>query len=842
MSTDLRSLVAALTLEEKASLTAGADLWSVPGVARLGIPALCVTDGPNGARGAAVPGQAASPTTCVPCGSALGATWDPDLVRAVGELLGDEARAKGCRVLLAPTVNIPRSPLAGRNFECYSEDPLLSGRLAAAFVAGVQSRGVATTVKHLVANDAETERMTMSSVVDPRTLREVYLLPFELAVRLGGSLGVMTAYNRLNGTWCDEHPALLAVLRHEWGFEGFVVSDWYAVASTEGSAAAGLDLEMPGPGRAYGAALADAVRQGRVPESSLDAAVGHLLGVMDRLGLLDGAGDAALPSRPAADRRRHLARRAAAASFVLLENDGLLPLPGGLRSLAVLGAGARQLALMGGGSAQVTADPSPTLAAALAERLVGTEVCDEPGVDLGRGAPVLDIDLALEFMAGDDLAGPVVHRATRRGTEARYVGAPYGAVEGPYCLRATGRFVPATTGDHVLTLSEVGRARVLVDGTVVVDGMAGDRPRGRTFMGLGRVELAGTVALVAGRPAEVVLEYASDGDHGIGGFRVGCRPAAPDDLADRAVAAAAAADAVVLVVGTTGEWESEGFDRDDLALPAGQAELVARVRAANPRTAVVVNAGAPVDLAAAAGPGALLQAWFGGQGMAEALADVLTGADEPGGRLAVTVPRRIEDTPAWGNFPTEDGEIRYGERLLVGYRWYRSRHVEPAYPFGHGLTYTTFEWGDPVLDAEGWAPGAVVTVTVPVTNTGDRRGAEVVQCYVAPPPGPVFRPAVELKAFARVTLAPGASADAVLTLEGRSFAHWDEGEAGAAALRARLPTSGLAPPPPVSDDGPGWRVAGGRYTLHLGRSSADTVATVVLPVAAAFLGGTPPGP
>jgi beta-glucosidase len=348
-------LVAQLTLEEKAALTAGRDLWSTTPVERVGIPSWKVTDGPNGARGGGLPGSGGTTAVCVPCGSALGATWDPDLVQQVGVMLGQEARTKACRVLLAPTVNIHRSPLAGRNFECYSEDPLLSGKLAAAFIRGVQSQGVATTVKHFAGNEAETHRFTDNSVIDERALREIYLLPFELAVREGGTLGVMTGYNRLNGHFCAEHRDLIkGILRGEWGFDGLVMSDWYAAGSTAGSAGAGLDLEMPGPGRFFGAALAAAVTAGEVDETVLDAQVGRLLSVFERLG--------ALEDPPVSERgvdlpeHRALARRAATEAFVLLKNEGVLPWdPATLTTLAVIGPNADRAQLMGGGSAIVNA-------------------------------------------------------------------------------------------------------------------------------------------------------------------------------------------------------------------------------------------------------------------------------------------------------------------------------------------------------------------------------------------------------------------------------------------------------------------------------------------------------
>src|SRR5690349_7123912 len=302
---DVERLVAALTLDEKAALTAGADMWSTVAVERLGVPSVVVTDGPNGARGATIPGAVDHTSVCVPCGSALGATWSPEVVERVGAMLGDEARTKTARVLLAPTVNIHRSPLAGRNFECYSEDPFLSGRIAAAFVRGVQSRGVATTVKHFAGNDAEFERNSINSVIDERTLREITLVPFELAVREGGALGIMTAYNRLNGRYCAEHEWLLHdVLRGDWGFEGFVLTDWFGQGSTSGSARAGLDLEMPGPGRIYGPALAAAVRNGEVDAQLLDDAVRHLLTVFGRVGALD---DPAGAEPQSVDRPEHRA-------------------------------------------------------------------------------------------------------------------------------------------------------------------------------------------------------------------------------------------------------------------------------------------------------------------------------------------------------------------------------------------------------------------------------------------------------------------------------------------------------------------------------------------------------
>ncbi len=361
MSRDIAALVGSMTVDEKAAFTAGADLWTLVANERVGIPPIRVTDGPNGARGSALFGLGGETAVCVPCGSALGATWDPELVERVGVMLGEEALTKACRVLLAPTVNLHRSPLGGRNFECYSEDPLLSGKTAAAFVRGVQSQGVVTTVKHFAGNDAEFERHSINSVIDARTLRELTLVPFELAVREGGALGIMTAYNRLNGPHCSEHHQLITeILRDEWGFEGFVLTDWLSAGSTEGSSSAGLDLEMPGPGAVL---RGEARRRGRAPATcrsgELDEHVTHLLQVFDRIGALDDDPEWASTS---VDRPEHraLAREAAVAATVLLKNDahsgGTAVLPfaaADVRTLVVLGPNAERPQMMGGGSANL---------------------------------------------------------------------------------------------------------------------------------------------------------------------------------------------------------------------------------------------------------------------------------------------------------------------------------------------------------------------------------------------------------------------------------------------------------------------------------------------------------
>ena len=535
MARDIDSLMAQLTLEEKATLTAGADLWSTVAVERVGLPSVLVTDGPNGARGPSLPGMGERTMTaaCLPCGAALGATWDVDLAEQVGAVLGQEARTKSCRVLLAPTVNLHRSPLGGRNFESYAEDPLLAGRMAAAFVRGAQSQGVATTVKHFAGNESEIERMTADSIIDERTLRELYLLPFELAVREGGSLGIMSSYNRLNGSYVADNRELLEdILRHEWGFEGFVMTDWYAQGDTVAAAGAGLDIEMPGPARFFGAKLADAVREGRVGEPSVDAAVRRLLTTLDRVGAFD---DPPPDPRSVDDPdHRAIARRAAAESTVLIRNRApggspVLPLElSGLSSLALIGPGVARTAIMGGGSAQLTPHYRVSVLDAFTEALgPGVELIHEPGADLGRSLPALDAELTLEVVDGDDPAGPEAEVVTRPDGELWFFGPPSKQVGRTFSVRLAGTFTPDAGGTWEVSLAQAGRARLWLDGRVVLDGIDHPFPPGPTFLGVGSQEVRTTVDLVAGEPVEVRAEFVNPDGATLSGVRIGARPAPP---------------------------------------------------------------------------------------------------------------------------------------------------------------------------------------------------------------------------------------------------------------------------------------------------------------------------
>ncbi len=809
---DREGLVRALTLEEKCSLTAGGTWWTVPAVERLGIGSLKVSDGPAGVRGESMIGRR---SLSLPCGMAVGSTWNPELVGELGAVLAAEARSKGVHVVLGPTVCIVRTPLAGRTFESFSEDPLLAARLAVAYVRGVQDGGVGCCIKHFACNDQEYERMTISAEVDQRTLHEIHLVPFEAAVREAGVWAVMTAYNKLNGTWCGEQPDLIAgVLRRSWGFDGLVMSDWFGTHSTRDAAVAGLDLEMPGPAAWLGPLLADAVREGTVDEAVVDEKAMHMLLLMERTGVLAGGGRSADPAKMAEKEeddpgRRAVARRVAAEGTVLLVNDGLLPLDasaGGVRSVAVVGPNASQLA-MGGGSSEVTPHRRRSLAEALAERLPGVTVLYEAGCRIDKGLPPLDMrllrdaSLQVEYFDSPErpaLAGAAapVEAELAHAPRVLWVGSPRpGLVAGHYAVRIGATFTPDASGTWRLGLESAGRSVLRLDGAIVVDNS--DPTRGESFYGLGSVLVEDEVVLEGGRSHALSIEVwpVSERVPLLGARLVAGRPERGDEF-ERAVEAARRADVAVVVVGSNGQWESEGHDRPDLSLPGRQRELVEAVLEANPRTAVVVNAGSPVEMPWAERAGAVLVTWYPGEEGADALADMVVGASEPTGRLPVSFPARAEDGPAGTaveRYPGVDGKVMYEEGVLVGYRYYETAVVAPAFCFGHGLSY-----GDIVYDE---VDVTTERVRVRLVNKGERAGTEVVQIYVRALDSPVARPDRELTGFVKVAVDPGKPETVEVELDAAAFRYWDV-------------------------DTEGWRSDPGRYEVMVGSSSRDIKATV----------------
>lgn len=795
-----------LTTAEQISLTAGLDAWHTVPVERAGIGSLRVTDGPNGARGPNVEGDDTS--TCFPVGSALAATWDVDLLADIGTALAFEAREKGAGVLLGPTVNLHRHPLAGRNFECYSEDPHLTARLAVAYVGALQAGGVGACIKHFVANDSEFERHTISSEVDERTLRELYLVPFEAAVREAGTWSVMSAYNRLNGTYASEHAWLLGtVLRGEWGFDGAVISDWGGTMSTVDALTAGLDLEMPGPGRFRRRKLTDAVvdAHGALDEP-LAARADNVVRLVARAEEGRGATPDLTPEAVSA-----LARRAAARSMVVLSNDGVLPLAPA-SSIAVIGPNARRGQIQGGGSSGVRPHHVVTPLDGLTARAArdGGTVRFEEGTRRDRYTrpvpagqlvtPDGEPGVRVELFAEADRPGEPDHVEVTPSLSQRFFGEVPGVGRSPrLSARLTASFTPDTDGTHTVGLAVAGRASLAIDGREVVAASSHDS-HGETFYGFGTPEVRGEVDLQRGKPVELVVTFDRDPKGFVGGLRVGITPPVPADLFDRAAAAAAEADVAVVVVGLDGEWETEGSDRVGMDLPGRQDELVGAVAAANPRTVVVLNAGSPVHVPWADDVGAVVQAWYPGQELGDGLADVLFGDVDASGRLPTTWPRRLADAPSHATYPGTGDQVRYAEGVFMGYRHFDAHDVEPRWPFGHGLSYTTFGYSG--LEVRGPAAGSLVPVEVElaVTNTGARAGIEVVQLYVADVEASVPRPPQELKGFARVVLEPGASTTVRFTLRPRDLAFWD----------AEAAT---------------WTVEPGRFEVRVGASSRDIRAT-----------------
>ncbi|WP_194918753.1 beta-glucosidase family protein [Catenulispora rubra] len=775
--TVLVELVGRLTLDQKVALLTGEDFWSLPAVPEIGLRRILLSDGPAGVRGTTWDER--DPSLLFPNPTALAATWDVGPVRRAGALMGAQARDKGVGWHLAPNVNLHRSPLGGRHFECYSEDPVLTATIAAAFVDGVQSAGVASTVKHFVANESETERMTYDAEIDETTLREVYLPPFEAAVR-AGAWSVMAAYNSVGGVSMTDNGALInGVLKDGYGFDGVVVSDWFATRSTAASANAGLDVVMPGPQGPWGEALVAAVRKGEVEESVVDDKVLRVLLLADRTGFLDGSEP--LPPVTTPDDAAAQLREIAARAMVVLRNEEvngspLLPLdPWSVQRVAVIGPNAEHLTAQGGGSAHVNpahvVSPLTGLTKALGS-MVRVEYAQ--GVVTQRLLPPLSPGSASDPDTGHaglrvdfiDPAGDVLGSEVRQASRFVFMG---GLPAGTAGIRVRADVAITAAGNHQFSVSGVGAFRLVIGDNAPMKIMLSPSAGGDLAEGLVRPPEHRVDVEI--EPGTVRIEVVAQIDPELPVAMFGLNHAAPgpseDELFAAAVAAARAADVAIVVVGTTDEVESEGFDRTDLKLPGRQDELVAAVAAVNARTIVVVNAGAPVEMPWRASVPAVLWAWFPGQEGGSAIADAVTGAVEPGGRLPTTFPTNADEVPVLSTRPV-DGKIVYGEGTMFGYRGYEKAGVVPAYPFGHGLGYTTWEYED--ITAAVTAAGDV-ELAVRVRNTGSRIGREVVQIYLAdcgdrPEPR-------RLVGFGSTLAAPNEIATVPITVPARVLARWD---------------------------------------------------------------------
>jgi beta-glucosidase len=816
---EVAALVARLSLEQKVRLLTGQDWWTLFPEPAIGLRSVALSDGPVGVRG--TKHDETDPSANLPSATAIAASWDLALVTRLAELLAAEARRKGIDVVLGPTVNLHRSPRGGRHFECYSEDPLLTARLGTAYVRALQARGVGATPKHYVANDAENDRFNVDVRVDERTLREVYLRPFEDIVREGHAWLVMAAYNSVNGVTMTENPLLTKPLKREWGFDGVVVSDWLATRSTVDAGSAALDLAMPAdPSAPWGGDLVAAVRDGLVSEQAIDDKVRRILLLAHRVGALGGdpAADSPQPARhpqPEPVDAAPLLREAAAAGAVLVSNrgsgpgevGGTLPLRrADLRRVAVIGPHAAHARTQGGGSAEVHPAYTVSPLAGLKRALDGAaEVVHAPGIQLAEGLqpvtaaratrPTGEPGLLVELLAAD---GTVLRTDRRHSGALRYIVSEL--PPGTAWLRTIARLHADEPGEWRFGFAGIGEFTLAVDGQPALAEAVYPDDLNPVSAWADPPQRAVARTLAAGESVELVLSYQVMAGAPATLCALGYERPARDAAAELAAAVAAArdADVAVVVVGTTDRVETEGFDRRSLALPGAQDELVAAVAAANPRTVAVVCAGSPVEMPWRDDVAAVLLAWFGGQELGNALADVLLGEVEPGGRLPTTWPAAEADVPVLDTTPV-DGRLAYAEGIHIGYRAWLRANRQPAYPFGHGLGYTTWSYESLVVDG--------MTAKVTVRNTGQRAGKEVVQAYLSRPDGAVERPVRWLAGFAVVRAEPGETVTVDVSLDARAFAYW-------------------------SVDAQAWVAEPGSFTLSVGRTVLDTPLTGEVPVPA----------
>ncbi len=772
----VESLLSKLTQDEKLSLLGGDRDFYIRPIPRLGLPEIKMADGPQGVRNY---GQ----STAYPATISLGASWDPELAREFGAAVGSDARARGVGIMLAPAVNINRVPQNGRNFEYLSEDPYLAASLAVPIVQGLQAQGVVATVKHFAANNQETERGTIDARVSETALREIYLPAFEAAVKQGHAWAVMCAYNRLNGTYCSANAWLNnKVLKGDWGFKGVLMSDWGAAHDTLGAANGGLDLEMPSGVYMNPASLAPLLASGQVSQATIDDKVRRILRLEVGGGFLDRPQQTGTPKDdPKSDQT---ALKIAREAIVLLKNEhGTLPLTGKkLKHIVVLGPNALANPA-GGGSGHVDPFHYVSLAEGLAKaagKKVHVDVITGSGPGLlGAFAKnsVYEGPLKLEFLSGKKV---LATQADAQIDHAFDSGAPAPGVPlADLNARWTGTIRPAVSGTYLFLAQNHGNLYVELDGKAIEG----------TWFNTGDV-LYAYVALEAGRSyaLTVAAKYDNVGSPAVR-FGYGL---APEAISAADEAKVRAADAVVVSVGFNQMLEGEGSDRS-FDLPAEQRDLIRKAAALNPRTVVVIDSGGVVGTEDWIGKvPAVVQAWFPGQEGGRALGEILTGKVNPSGKLPISYAKKFEDTAPYGNFPGKNGKVDYAEGLLVGYRWFDTKGVAPLYPFGYGLSYTTFSYAKFHVEPN---PDGTWSVTFDVSNNGTMNGDEVAELYVSPPVNSkVHRPVRELKAYSRFTLATDQTISVTIILDRKAFSHWDENKGD-------------------------WAVEPGTYTIQVGSNS-----------------------
>nr|WP_216852623.1 glycoside hydrolase family 3 C-terminal domain-containing protein [Curtobacterium sp. VKM Ac-2852] len=807
MTERIDALLGQLSTDEKVQLLTGRDFWTTWPIEKIGLRRILMSDGPSGVRGEVWDER--DPSLNLPSATALSASWDRAIAKRYGAAAAVEARRKGVDVVLGPTINLHRSPLGGRHFEAFSEDPVLTGDLAASYVDGVQENGVAATPKHYIANDYETDRFTASTEVSDRALRELYLLAFEKAVTEAHAWAIMSSYNAINGVTASENDLLETPLNSEWGFDGIVVSDWTGVRSVD-SAKASQDVAMPGPNPWWSEGpLLAAVQSGEVPMAAIDRKVRRILTLAARVGALEGFEPVAASPVHVEDGIAFV-REAEAEGTVLVRNTGVLPLDApAVSRIAVIGHNADQARTQGGGSATVVPSQVVSPLDGIRSAFPGASVDYAIGAVVQEGIAEFPLSTITNPGTGEPGArvafvkdGEELFVEDRRATALFWFGGDAPTREADR-LDITTTYTAESTGTVRFGIGAAGRSRMWIDGELLLDEdvpFEGDQ-LGAAF--LNPPARSVPVSVTTGQQVAIRIEYDIVQDETLGGvlaYQFGTEPSDDDPavLIEAAVDAARGADVAVVVVGTNSKVESEGYDRSSLALPGRQDDLVRAVAAANPNTVVVVNAGSPVEMPWRNDVAAVLLTWFGGQEYGNALADVLTGAQEPGGRLPTTWPVAMADVPVLDVTPV-DGKVAYDEGVHVGYRAWLRAGTEPAYPFGHGLGYTT--WSIEGVSATPTVrEGDAVIVTATVANTGARAGKHVVQVYASRAESAVDRPVRWLVGFAPVRLAAGASTEVSIEVPARAFAHWDGS----------------------------WQYESGTFTLHVGASVSDDAGTASL--------------
>lgn len=784
IETRVEDVIAQLTLDEKIDLLSGKDNMDTRGVPRLGVPPLKMTDGPHGVRW--------EKATCFPTGLSMASTWNPVLIERMGVSLAEETLARGRNMLLGPCVNIHRTPLGGRNFESFGEDPYLAGRTAVAYVRGVQSRGVATSTKHFAANNQEFERGTISVEIDERALREIYLPAFKAAVTEGHTWTVMTAYNKVNGTHCSANAHLLNdILKGDWGFDGFTVSDWGALHETARAAASGQDLEMPGPGTFFGRRLADAVENGAVGEDVIDEMVRRILRITFRVqeGSSGSTGSIDTPEH------RQVARDVARESITLLKNENsVLPFdPSRIKHIAVIGPNAAVARNGGGGSSSVDAfylvSPLDGLRQRCGEDI---EVHFAAGCNLpGEVSPIPSsalrppeaqtsdvLGLKGEYFDNRNFEGNPVFTRIDPSIDFQWTSSPgEGIGQENFSARWTGRLIAPADGTYALSAWSDDGSRIYLDGKLLVDNWGDHGPMGKEA----------TLFLKKGEPHDLRVDYYQ----AWGGAEVRLGWAARGGGLEAAANLAADCDTAVVCIGLSHSIEGEGVDRTSMDLPGEQAALIEAVAEANPNTVVVFIGGSPVTVQPWLGKvPAVLAAWYPGSEGGHALAEILFGDINPSGSTAISWPHTLDDVAAQAHYPGSNGQVQYQEGIYVGYRHFDTHGIDPVFPFGHGLSYTEFAYSDLAIDADN------LRVRFRVENTGKRLGKETVQLYVHDVAASIDRPAKELKRFAKIELEPGQQRDVSFELSPADLAFYHTEKAS-------------------------WVVEPGEFELLVGSSSRD---------------------